>query len=412
VAVNQRHTKANEPLRIALYSPALPDSGASNGIVTYTRIMRDALRALGHEVFVVTTEYMEDADGNVAALPKINRLLASAELRLAAMRGEGRGERWVRMNVRNAFAAARRLEAQVFEIEESFGWAGALNGQGVAIVERLHGPHAFVRNVVESAAERKAGDRREAAERSSFGRVQAMISPTRGLLDALVERFDLDLGLARVIPNPMPLTPPSAMWRYERANPTQLLAVGRFDLCKGADVMLRAFAVALNRQPDLTLVMAGPDTGLAQADGTMVRFDDFVRREIPPEARSRITFLGPQPPSRISELRLQSGVAVVASRFETFPYTIAEAMAVGMPILASATFGAREMIRDGVDGRIVPIADIEKTAEPMVEMAAMPEKLAEFGRSAHARAAELLSPERVARETVELYRQAIARLPS
>ena len=412
MAVNQGQTNpADEPLRIGLYSPALPESGASNGIVTYTRIMRDALRAQGHEVLVVTTEYMEDAAGNVAALPKINRFLAGAELRLASLKGEERGQRWVRMNVRNAFASARRAGVQVFEIEESFGWAGALTGQGVAIVERLHGPHAFVRNAVESAGERQAGDRREASERASFGKVQAVTSPARGLLDALVDRFDLDLDLTRVIPNPMPVARPSAMWRYERANPTQFLAVGRFDLCKGADVMLRAFAVALSRQPELTLVMAGPDTGLAQADGTVIRFDDFVRTEIPPEGRAKISFLGPQPPSRIAELRLQSGVAVVVSRFETFPYTIAEAMAVGMPILASATFGSREMIRDSIDGRIVPIADVERTAEAMVEMAATPEKIAEFGRSARDRAAHLLSPERIARETVELYRQAIARVP-
>src|SRR5690242_10877691 len=207
--------------------------------------MRDALRALGHPVFVVTTEHIEGADGKVAALPRINRFLASVELRLASMRGEDRGERWVQMHVRKAFEAARKAGAQVFEIEESFGWAGALTGRGLAIVERLHGPHAFVRNAVESAAEKRTGDRREASERSSFAKVQAVTSPARGLLDALVERFGLDLELARVIPNPMPVAPPSAMWRYEAAKPTQLLAVGRFDLCKGADVMLRAFAVAL-----------------------------------------------------------------------------------------------------------------------------------------------------------------------
>ena len=41
---------------------------------------------------------------------------------------------------RNRLKAARQAGAQVFEIEESFGWAGRLTGQGVAIVERLHGP--------------------------------------------------------------------------------------------------------------------------------------------------------------------------------------------------------------------------------------------------------------------------------
>ena len=44
------------PLHVGFYTPALPDSGNPNGIVTYVRIMRDALRSLGHKVTVVTLE--------------------------------------------------------------------------------------------------------------------------------------------------------------------------------------------------------------------------------------------------------------------------------------------------------------------------------------------------------------------
>jgi glycosyltransferase involved in cell wall biosynthesis len=234
-------------------------------------------------------------------------------------------------------------------------------------------------------------------------------SPTRGLLDALVQRYALDFELSAVIPNPMPVADRPAIWDPERAKRAQLLAVGRFDLCKGADVVLRAFALAVDRQPELTLVMAGPDSGLVHADGNVIRFDDFIRSEISPQARSHITFLGSQPPSRISELRLESGVAVVGSRFETFAYTIAEAMAVGMPLLTSATFGARELIRDGRDGRIVPIADVDRMAQAMIDLSAMPDKLIEFGRSAYRRASELLSPKVAARQTVEIYRRAIQR---
>jgi glycosyltransferase involved in cell wall biosynthesis len=399
----------DQPLRIAFYSPALPESGASNGVVTYSGLMRDALRARGHNVSVVTTENMEDANGQVVALPAINRLVAGTKLRLASMRGKNAGQLWVRMHIRNAFETARREGVQVFEIEESFGWAAALVGQGVAVVERLHGPHAFVRNSIESAAEKRLGDHRVAAEVASLTKVQAVTSSSRWLLDAMIERYQLNLNLTSVFPNPMPVAPLSATWRRQEADQDQFLFVGRFDLCKGADVVLRAFALAVTRRPTLKLVMAGPDNGLAQADGSLIRFDEFARREIPAEARPKIKFMGPQPPSQIAELRMRSGVALVASRFETFAYIIAEAMAVGMPILTSDTFAARELIRDGLDGRTVPVGDVEKTAAAMIEMSSNPDPLDALGLSAYQRARTLLDPDRIAEETEGLYRQALAR---
>jgi glycosyltransferase involved in cell wall biosynthesis len=401
-------TAAEEPLRIAFYTPALPESGAANGVVTYTRIMRDALRELGHEVFLVTTERMEYPDGHVAPLTRINPLFAGLRLRLGSTLGEHRGEAWVRMNVRNAFQAARRAGVQVFELEESFGWAGQLVGNGVAIVERLHGPHVFVRDEIETAECKRSGDRRQKAEFASFAKVQAVSSPTQRLVDELVP-FGLDPSIARIIPNPMPTAAPSASWCIENADADQILFVGRFDLCKGADVAIRAFAEAAEQKPALKLIIVGPDNGLRQVDGSVAKFADFVAREVPPEVRSRISFLGPQSAANIQELRGRSALSLATSRFETFGYMIAEAMAVGMPVLTSSTFGGEALVRNGVDGFVVPVGDIGATAEAMLQMTSNPAKLAEMGKSAYRRVSEWLSPRRIARETVAVYREAIAR---
>ena len=64
----------DKPLKVAFYAPALPESGVSNGIVTYTRIMRDALKALGHDVLVFTPDHIERADTIVVDLPKPGRV--------------------------------------------------------------------------------------------------------------------------------------------------------------------------------------------------------------------------------------------------------------------------------------------------------------------------------------------------
>ena len=400
----------NASVKIALFSPALPDSGVSNGIVTYVRVMRDAFRSLGHSVIVLAGNQIEHANGRVSAVPVGNGVVGRIRRSLEARRSSDASDLWVRLSIMEAFRAARREGAQVFEIEESYGWAARLIGKGPAVVTRLHGPHVYGRDEVESPQQKKLGDLRESAELNAIRSVEAISCPSRRLLDAYLARYGLELPLARAIPNPIAVVDPNMAWRVDQADPNQILCVGRFDLRKGADLVVTAFAQALAVRPSLRLVMVGPDTGLMQADGTRVHFDDFVARNLAPGTGERIRFLGPQPHDRIAKLRLQSGFSVVGSRFENFPYSIAEAMAVGMPVLASDSFGNVEMIRDGVDGRIVSVGDIAGIRDAMISLASNPARLAEMGSAAYSKTADWLSPERVARETVSLYRTAIQRM--
>jgi glycosyltransferase involved in cell wall biosynthesis len=365
--------------------------------------MRNALRALGHSVTIVCGDQIEHQDGRVADLPSPRGLKRRLRLLAEKRRGADGGDAWNRLRVLESFEAACRDGVDVFEIEESFGWAGRLSEFRIPIVERLHGPHVYGRDEFESREQKNLGDLREASELASFTRVDALTCPSQRLLDALLKQYTITPRLARAIPNPIAAAPPNETWSPNGADLNQILCVGRFDLRKGADLVLRAFAQALERLPDLKLVMAGPDFGLARENGAAIHFDEFITAELAPDARRRIQFLGAQPPARIAELRLQSAFAVVGSRFENFPYSIAEAMAVGMPVLASDVFGNCELLRDKVDGLVVPAGDIRAMANAMVAMAGEPVRLGEMGRSAYRRTAEWLSPERIARETVEVY---------
>jgi glycosyltransferase involved in cell wall biosynthesis len=386
----------------------LPESGASNGIVTYTRIMRDALRSLGHSVVVVTSDHIEHSDGAVAELPMPNRIVAGLRTMYEARQAEDGSDPWVRLRIVDAFRAARRAGVDVFEIEESFGWAGRMVGRGAAIVERLHGPHVFVRDEFESGDQKRRGDLREAAEFASFGKVEAVTAPTHRLLGKVIA-LGLDPMIASTIPNPVMVVPEDAVWRVGGVNLNQVLFVGRFDLCKGADIAIRAFAHALAENPALRLVMVGPDSGVTRCDGTREGFDQFVANEVSPEVRACIRFLGVQPPARIAELRLQSAFALVTSRFETFSYALTEAMALGMPVLASNSFGPGEVVQDGMTGRLVPIGDHIAIGKAIIEMASNPPLLAAMGNAGYAWVAEWLAPERIARETIRVYREAICR---
>jgi glycosyltransferase involved in cell wall biosynthesis len=361
-------TGDDAPLHVGLYSPALPDSGNPNGIVTYVRILRDALISLGHEVTVVTQDQIVHPDGSVAGLSRPTRLQVLRE------RLRGRVGSYPRARVANAFRSAVQAGVDIFEMEESFGWAGRL--KGVPVVMRLHGPHCFVGN---------DDPDRVRSELAAFSRVAAVISPTQRLLEAMAERASWSIG--RVIPNPMPL--PREQWSLDRADPDQLLFIGRMDRIKGADVVMRAFAQAREKRPELRLVMVGP--------GDM------------PCALSGIDVKGKLSPAEILELRLRSALSVVGSPYETFAYSITEAMALGMPVLSTDSMGGRALVDDRVTGRLAPVGDPEAMSAAMLEMTGDRGALAAYGRAARAWVAEQLDPERIARESVVLYREVLAR---
>ena len=385
------------PLHVGLISPALPSKGMSNGIVTYVRILRDALRDQGHRVTVADADQIELPDGSIADLPVSRGLSSRIQTLAEGWRGRDTSTAYVRVRLLSAFEAMKAAGVQIVEMEETWGWASRLAGRGVPIVIRLHGPHAFAR---EAAQRNRTDRRREAAELLAFRRVQAASSPSATVLQAMADQAG-GSQRTRVIFNPVPI--PSDEWSPDRADANQLLFVGRFDSLKGADVVVRAFAKAVERRPSLRLVMVGPDRGL----GGRIHFDEFVR-EIPDEARSKIEFLGEQLPERVAQLRLQSGLAIVGSRYETFPYTAFEAQAVGMPLLMTDTFGPKGIVSDGIDGRVVPVADLDSMADAIVQMVDDPASLKRLGAAGRAMVADKMDPTRIARETAELYRDVLA----
>lgn len=351
-------------MHIGFYSPALPASGETNGVVTYVRVMRDALTALGHTVTVATTELIE-SDGQVYEIRPPSRVNVLHE----AVRRKDGSHPFVRARVLNAFKAAKRAGVDVFEMEETKGWAARL--RGVPIVMRLHGPHFLVKDVPNAD--------RIKAEDEAFRTVSAISSPTQQLLDEVLSRAALDT-LARVIPNPIPL--PDRKWHVSGADPDQILFVGRIDHVKGAELAIQSFARALQRRPSLKLLMVGPGD--------------------PVPAPPQVKFLGKLAPVAITELRLQSSLYVCASRFENFPYVIAEGMALGMPVLSTVTYGAQALIQDQITGRIT-----NELAEAMIEMLSDRGRLAEMGAAARKSVANRLAPDLIARQSLALYRQVL-----
>jgi glycosyltransferase involved in cell wall biosynthesis len=94
----------------------------------------------------------------------------------------------------------------------------------------------------------------------------------------------------------------------------------------------------------------------------------------------RVNLLGslPNPFSAISS----ADIFVSPSNWETFGIVIIEAMALGKPVVATATAGTLDIITDGEDGVIVPIGDVEALAEAIGHLAKNPDDRTRLGQRA------------------------------
>jgi glycosyltransferase involved in cell wall biosynthesis len=111
--------------------------------------------------------------------------------------------------------------------------------------------------------------------------------------------------------------------------------------------------------------------------------------------------------SDVSAVYRESDIIVIPSRSEGLPNVLLEAMALGKPVIATNAGGIPEVIRNGVNGVLVPIADPESMARAMSMLLTSGEQRAILGRNAAA-TAPAFSPSTRAQRILALYDEVTA----
>lgn len=125
--------------------------------------------------------------------------------------------------------------------------------------------------------------------------------------------------------------------------------LGRISTNKGLDVLIRAMTPILNKDPTLRLVIAGPDGGSLSAIQHLAKRNAVAQQ---------VVFAGPLTESEIPPVLHGSSVFVLPSKHgEALGLVILEAMAAGVPIVASRVGGIPEVISEGENGYCVPPGD-------------------------------------------------------
>jgi len=392
-------------MKIAFFSPAWPAANAQNGVATYVEVMTRALERAGCRCVVITPHVHGEAADNVIPL-KFPKAAGPAALVERLRHALGDPDEIYRGKFIRAVAAAleeasRDGPLDLFEIEESFGWAHELKDAAPCpVFMRTHGPH-FLGHF---GAFTEKDKRRVAREGEALKTCLALSSPSPGLLAETTSHYGSLSSNAATIANPVEFPAPEARWRLDDCDRNMLLFVGRFDRRKGADIALEMFARLAPLYPDLRLVMAGKDNGLPDGEGGVLKFEAYAARFLDKAVRERVTFLGPRPQPELHALRRKAFLCVHSSRFETFHYALLEALVLGAPVVASATYGPCEFLKPGQDLLVADIEDAEGLAAHAASLLDAPARAAAMAEAGREAAYECFSPDLVAAQYLSFCR--------
>jgi glycosyltransferase involved in cell wall biosynthesis len=159
---------------------------------------------------------------------------------------------------------------------------------------------------------------------------------------------------------------------------------------KGIDVLLDAVAVITATGFSIRVFVAGESR----------RREDYALRAAQRGLDHAVSFLGHR--QDMSNLYAGADVVCLPSAYEGLPYAISEAMAAGLPVVATAVGSVPEMVVGGVPGILVPVGAHDRLAEALRELDD-PALRDRMGRAGYRRAAALFSWESMVAGTQAVY---------
>ncbi|WP_165175055.1 glycosyltransferase family 4 protein [Desulfovibrio sp. ZJ369] len=233
---------------------------------------------------------------------------------------------------------------------------------------------------------------------------------------ARIEHFDQGQAKNKtyLVYNSLTLPPPPSPDNETllQRRPVRLLAVGRFDVTKGFDVLLKACAILRERGLDFTLTLAGGGgtaMGLGPLEAALLK----LRKDLGLEERVRMPGLVShnELPRMLQEHDIFVAPCVVhaSGRRDGIPNTVIEALAYGLPVVSTTVNALPEVVRDGRTGLTVPPNDPSALADAVIRLAEHPGEARVMGRNGHCLASEMFDHQTNNQRLAELFISQYAR---
>jgi len=174
-----------------------------------------------------------------------------------------------------------------------------------------------------------------------------------------------------------------------------LMHISNFRAVKRTADVIRIFAkVSAALSATLVMVGDGPDRGIAQEEARVLGVAD------------RVQFLGRI--ENVAPLLSSADLFLLPSASESFGLSALEALACGVPVVASDTGGIPEVVQDGITGALRPVGDVDAMAIAAIEILADDARWATMSAAAAADARTRFSESRVIGQYESTYEDAVA----
>ena len=286
--------------------------------------------------------------------------------------------------------AFQRSEDLSYDVVHSHYWLSGAAGLTLASewdVPHVVTFHTLSRKKLQSRVGERESELRTNTETAIAGGVDAIIASTLQERDDLAHLYGVPPQRAHVIPPGVDTQLFRQMDRQAArkalgiAESKVVLSVGRIEPLKGLDILIRAVA-QLEDVSDTRLLIVG---GSPSSDPEVEQLRAVASEEGIGDA---VTFTGKVDQAELTTYYNAADVFVLASYYESFGLVALEAMACGVPVIASRVGGPRTFIRDSLTGYLIPWQCPEPYAQRIEMLLSNPGLRASMGDAAREEASK------------------------
>ena len=173
-----------------------------------------------------------------------------------------------------------------------------------------------------------------------------------------------------------------------------VLFLGRLDENKRPDMLMEASRDVLKESPDMQLFFGG--------DGDLGHYE-IIAKEL--GIADRCEFVGWVTGEKKEELFSRSGIFCLPSKYEAMPMSVMEAMAHGLPVVATRVGGVPQLIEDGADGVLIDVDDVESLGKSLRQLMGSAGERTRLGAVAREKIRRKFSEESTVNSMIDIYQE-------
>lgn len=397
-------------MNILLINQWYPPEGGLGGVVKYNYYITNAYKKLGHRVFVISKlirgdrEYQDKGGIYIFRVKQIG--VPWFFLKVPYL---GSMLRFLR-DLIYSFSVYRKLKAlnrrykidivEYAEINSESFFHSIFSSKSIPFIVRCHTPY-FILKRYYLKLEKRVIDNPLIfwMEKFCIKRANFITTPSKDLARIIRKELKTPLNKIEVVPNGIDVNKfcPIDLEKH-RDGEIILLFVGRIERAKGVFIMGEAFCklVKVYKDKIIKCVFVGEDRGALTKLKSMLKKGGVI---------PHVEFRGVVSEEELVKIYQQTDIFINPSLiYESFSYTCLEAMASGVPVIASRIGGIPEVVEDGKTGFLFEPGEVDDLIEKLKILIEDPDKRRKMGKGARKRVEEHFDVCKVAKRNLEIYK--------